>query len=58
MPNKELDKTTLLDFEHFQAELREVHRLMQAYNLEHYWNVNIKTFADVAVPILKKQVQK
>lgn len=51
-----LEKTSLLDIDRLQAELREAHRLLNAHGMGHYWTPNMDTFATVSLNALKKRM--
>jgi hypothetical protein len=55
MSNDTLEKTTLLDIDKLQAEMREAHRLLNAHGLGHYWTPNIETFNTTVLSSLKKR---
>jgi hypothetical protein len=56
MTNDTLEKTTLLDIDKLQAEMREAHRLLNAHGMGHYWTCNLDAFTNSVLVNLKKRV--
>lgn len=55
MSTNTLEKTTLLDIDKLNLELREAHRLLNVHGMGHYWTPNIDTFSN-ALGMLKRKV--
>ncbi len=56
MINGTLDKTTLLDIDRLQAELREAHRVLNAHGMGHYWTPNLDAFSNGVLGVLKNKL--
>lgn len=56
MSKDTIERTSLLDIDHLQAELREAHRLLKAHDMEHYWTPNLDTFTGSVLVNLKKRM--
>jgi len=52
-----LDRSTLLDIDKLQAEMREAHRLLKVHKRGHYWTPQLDTFMNVVLPGLKQRIK-